>query len=296
MVLTKTNLDLLEETAELSKTLGISTFCATKALPNISTSNNREFLLNTNEAIDSINRIDSVSHKLDLPVDVLGCYPKCLLAKTNAFERFANRACVAGCTTLTIGPDGKVRPCSHIDRSYGNIFEEPLKNIWDRMDDWKTNKFVPEECSNCSLFNMCRGGCRVNNPQNDLHCLDYYADVEYLKAKNFEIKLLNKNRARVSAPLGPFIVNPDVNFREESFGFLIFGGSQKMIIQFVNQKAGSYLKCQKENGREFTVIDFVESSGAKTEEDKEKVKELFSKFIAKRILILKQKGGIKNEK
>lgn len=291
MVLTKNNLNSLEETAQLSKTLGIRTFCATKALPNISVPSNRDFLLNTSEAIESINRIDEISKKIGLSVDILGCYPKCLLIKSNAFSRFLNRSCVAGCTTLTIGADGNVRPCSHMDKSYGNVFEESLKDIWNKMDDWKMDKFVPKECFGCLLFNTCRGGCRVNNPKNDLCEIDDYTDVNYFKLNESKI-ILPKSKIEKKVPLnGEFLANPNINFREEEFGFLIFGNEHNIIIQFVNKSVGNFLQFRKEKSISFSFLNFLDNSGAKTENEKTQVENLFYKFFKKRIVILKKEGG-----
>ena len=128
MVLVKNNMHALRRTANLVKELGVRTFCATKALPNHAGSD-RSFLLSNDEILWALNELVSIERDIGINVETLGCNPKCLLSGTDAYNRFYHSTCVAGKTTVTIGADGNVRPCSHIRESYGNIFEDELADI-----------------------------------------------------------------------------------------------------------------------------------------------------------------------
>ena len=87
------------------------------------------------------------------------------------------------------------------------------------------------------------------------------------------------------------LVNPNIYFRGEEFGFLIFGNEHKTTIQFVNNSAGNFLQSRKEKGESFSFLNFLDNSGAKTENEKIKVKNLFCKFFKKSIIIHEKKGG-----
>jgi MoaA/NifB/PqqE/SkfB family radical SAM enzyme len=55
--------------------------------------------------------------------------------------------CTAAVTKLNILPDGRVTPCVFVPRSYGNIRNQSLKNIWAKMVEfdkmWKPSGYCP---------------------------------------------------------------------------------------------------------------------------------------------------------
>lgn len=185
MVLMRENISSIMTTACLAKELGARAFCATKALPNIS-SFKGDFLLSSDEVIKSLDDLMNIEKLLKIPVDILGCYPRCLLVGTRAYRRFSHRTCVAGCTTVTIGADGNVRPCSHLEISYGNIFNESLGSIWKNMNGWRKNEFIPKKCLDCFFIDSCRGGCRVNALTPGLDNMDIHANPDKINNGVFE--------------------------------------------------------------------------------------------------------------
>jgi radical SAM protein with 4Fe4S-binding SPASM domain len=83
--------------------------------------------------------------------------------------------------TCTVGANGEVRPCSHLDISYGNILEEPFLEIWGRMDDWRRGDHLPTQCRACSARSLCGGGCRMEGRMRSggsLNVIDPYAMPE----------------------------------------------------------------------------------------------------------------------
>jgi radical SAM protein with 4Fe4S-binding SPASM domain len=75
---------------------------------------------------------------------------------------FLNRKCQSGRIGIAVSSNGDVRPCAHNTTSYGNIFQNNLKSIWSKMEDWRSSQYVPQECMECSWLNRCNGGCRTN--------------------------------------------------------------------------------------------------------------------------------------
>lgn len=280
MVLMHDNLHGMKALADLAKQLGVRTFCATKALSNTHTGN--AFLLTKEEVLWSLRELIGIERALNLPVDILGCYPKCLLADTEAYQRFFHRVCVAGKTTLTIGADGGVRPCSHAIVSYGNIFSEALSDIWQKMKKWRNNEILPDQCRECKILTWCTGGCRMNTLTQSISDKDIYADRTLLDGMQEHQLSPHVYSSNSSVPSEVFI-HPKVGFREESFGALFFRYDRPAII-FVNQSTKKFLQ-SIEKGQNFSLDIFLQKSGAVSENDHLKVKHLYSKLIHKGILI-----------
>jgi len=282
MVLMRENLHAMEVTARLAKNLGVRTFCATKALPNTHAPDGA-FLLSIEQVHWSLAELMRIEKLLEIPVDILGCYPRCLLADTPAYQRFSHRTCVAGYTTVTIGADGNVRPCSHMETSYGNILHESLADIWQKMDGWRKGEFIPEECHGCPVMAACRGGCRVNTLTPGLKNMDCYADPRRLVGLPQE-RLAPRLPKEIGNIPTRVIVCPQVRFRNESFGALVYR-TDPLAIVLVNHSAAAFLRRAAEKGERFNFSFFLEQSGARTESERRSVERLYQKLIWKGFLI-----------
>ncbi len=282
MVLMRENLHKMENTARLAKKLSVLTFCATKALPNTHLPDST-LLLSTEEVQWSLAELIRIEKLLDIHVDILGCFPKCLLAGTPAYQRFSHRTCVAGSTTITIGVDGNVRPCSHMQTSYGNILEQPLVDIWQKMRGWREDEFIPEDCRDCQVVATCRGGCRVNTLTPGLKNMDRYADkgrLVCLPQQNLT-SCLSDNTKEIPTKV---IMHPQTGFRNESFGALVYRNNPLSII-LLNHSIVAFLKKMAETKDEFDFAYFLEHSGAKTENEYKKVDRLFQRLVLKGFLV-----------
>lgn len=291
MVLMRENLHAMEDTARLAKSLGVRAFCVTKALPNTHAPDGA-FLLSAEEVRWSLTELMRLERLLDMPVDILGCYPRCLFVDTDVYQRFSHRTCVAGYTTATIGADGNVRACSHMETSYGNILREPLADIWQKMKGWREGAFVPEECRGCLVVAACRGGCRVSTLALGLQNMDIYADPRRLK---------DISRARPAPHLPEkadeipmrVTVHSQARFRSEAFGALIYR-TNPLALVLVNHSAATFLVAMAEKGEVFDLSTFLERSGAKTENERRSVEYLYRKLVRKGFLATpteRQKGG-----
>ena len=70
-------------------------------------------------------------------------------------------SCTAGRSIIQIDPEGNVKLCPMVSNSYGNILDEGLDVVWQRMGEWSEDKYVPETCKPCDLVEICRGACRA---------------------------------------------------------------------------------------------------------------------------------------
>lgn len=293
MVIRNDNIHAMFETAAIAKKLGARSFCATRVLPNVAGGDN-SFLLSREELLFSLGVLMRIEKELMIPVDILGCYPKCLLVGTWFFERFYHRICVAGCTTLTIGADGAVRPCSHVNIGYGNVLDEPLEAIWNRMDDWRDGKFFPTSCLSCTLLDSCRGGCRVNNQGSDLSNEDMHTAryrLDDLTAGSIKPGVI---REAIEVPSG-LVVHPNTRFRKEAFGATVYRNDYPTIV-LLNRRVTEFLKQELFHREAITPSGFLQYSGAISDGEKKSVMNLYRKLYRKKILVEpEQKGGEKNE-
>jgi MoaA/NifB/PqqE/SkfB family radical SAM enzyme len=63
---------------------------------------------------------------------------------------FEKAGCTAAVTKFNILPDGNVTPCVFVPLSYGNIHEEPLKDIWKRMSEFDRCCKPAGKCPMCN--------------------------------------------------------------------------------------------------------------------------------------------------
>lgn len=164
MVITKDNLNEIRSSAKAMKALGCRSFAATPMGLNM-TYPRLDLLLSVQEVQKVIDDLIWIEDNLDMHVDVMEALPKCVFPEKILSEKhaFLNRKCQAGRTVISVSCNGDVRPCAHNPVSYGNILKEDLTDIWAKMNDWRSSKFVPEDCKLCSWLNRCNGGCRTSS-------------------------------------------------------------------------------------------------------------------------------------
>lgn len=163
MVVTKENLHEIRATAEKMHELGCKSFAATPMGLNVEYPR-LDLLLSVEEVRKVIADLLWIEQHLHMKVDVLEALPKCVFPESILEGRhaFLNRKCQAGRTVIAVSCNGDVRPCAHNPFSYGNILKEDLRDIWQKMSDWRSLQYVPEECTDCAWLNRCNGGCRTS--------------------------------------------------------------------------------------------------------------------------------------
>lgn len=163
MVVTKDNLHEVRLTAEKMKSLGCKSFAATPMGLNVEYPR-LDLLLSVADVRKVIADLLWIEENLKMRVDILEALPKCVFPEDvlKSKHSFLNRKCQAGRTVIAVSCNGDVRPCAHNPYSYGNLLEEDLRDIWQQMSEWRSAKYVPEECKDCAWLNRCNGGCRTS--------------------------------------------------------------------------------------------------------------------------------------
>lgn len=224
MVVSQKNKQFIKETAVFVKSLGIKHFNSTRAGCPGNCSDFSEMSLNLQDFRDYLAELHDIGKQEQMSVGVLESYPLCAIKEVNCYKSFIGRRCSAAVTTLTIASDGNIRPCSHLDVAYGNIFKEDLASVWARMQEWRDGKLLPSECSSCEILAWCGGGCRMEAKMKNgsLSAIDPYMssqDVGYTASELAKIKY----QASASYSLPPmFRLNPKIRWRTEKFGAVVF--------------------------------------------------------------------------
>ena len=229
MVVTQANETQVYETGKFAHALGVTAFSATKAAPPPNCEDFSRLSISQGSLRNSLDQLLALHEEFDMNIDILEPYPLCAMRDISRYKLFSRKRCNAGVTTCTIGAKGEIRPCSHADIIYGNIFTEPLKQVWEKMSEWRDGSFVPELCLNCRFFRLCGAGCRMEaKSRGDIRGLDPYAgkpeDVIYFDQKK-AIKPLSEGLLHL-----PLSINPNLKAREEEFGAIVALGKGMSVL------------------------------------------------------------------
>lgn len=242
MVVSQRNKGLVRETAKFVKSLGLKQFSSTRAgcpgnCPDFS-----DFSLSIADFRAYLRELHDVGIEQQMNVGVLGSYPLCAIKEVREFKAFTGRRCLAGVTTLTVAVDGSVRPCSHLDMSYGNIFSDDLSSIWQKMSRWRDGSLLPNHCKSCEALRWCGGGCRMEAKMRNhsLSAPDPYCvpeDSDYVVGELSRAQEIGANPFTFPQALS---INPRARWRKESFGGVVFVGPR--FAAYLNDDAMNFLK------------------------------------------------------
>ncbi len=257
MVVSRKNQHLIRETGNLARSLRLKSFNSTRAGCPGNCFNFSEFSLNLQEFRLYLEKLHTFGDTEKMPVDVLSSYPLCGIKEVDRYQKFASRRCMAGVNTLTLSVTGEVRPCSHFDVSYGNLLQEDLSVIWQKMTEWRDGSLIPAVCQSCKVLPWCGGGCRMEAKMRNgsPSGLDPYAspsDADYVFGQL-------KGRRKESSSLPVTVrLNPKIRWRLEDFGAAIFAGTR--FACYLNHKGLELIKSLS-HGLDLSTADLIKRSG-----------------------------------
>jgi len=162
MVVTQTNFQFIRSTAIDLVKLGIKRFAATPVSLNVEYPDYKSLLTKSQIRV-LLEDLDWCADNLGLGIDILEPLPKCFFPDW-CWEKgspLTKRSCQAGRMSVSMSNIGDIRPCSHNPIIYGNIFQQSLESIWDKMSIYR-NGAIPNICKHCPSSPFCNGGCRTN--------------------------------------------------------------------------------------------------------------------------------------
>lgn len=216
-VVDKTNFRDIYTLGQVLKNLGVESFNATRFVP--ATTEQLKKTLNRKEMIEFLDQMLELNNE-GLQVGTLNPIPHCF-ENGKYLPISKGRGCSAGLTSAGIGVNGDLRACQHTDIVYGNILEEGLQTVWNKVPTWKENN-LPKQCEPCSEKSSCGGGCRqyavIQN--GSLDSLDPL----------FTKPLLNEQNKIISNYQGEYMFFDNLKVRSEKQGGIIFKDTTNYVV------------------------------------------------------------------
>ncbi|MDP6054541.1 MAG: radical SAM protein, partial [Candidatus Latescibacteria bacterium] len=164
MVLMRSNLGQVYQTAELLSQLGVQKLFFTRSVPPVSQSEpDTELDVGPEEMKGALDAALQAKADFGIQVGSLVSYPLCFLGDLEKYADFVGRGCPSQSGhRMSINATGDIHACVHEDESYGNVFESPLAEIYQtRMRKWHDQRFYYEGCRGCEYIEICESGCSM---------------------------------------------------------------------------------------------------------------------------------------
>ncbi len=164
MVLMRSNLGQVYQTAELLSQLGVQKLFFTRSVPPVSQSEpDTELDVGPEEMKGALDAALQAKADFGIQVGSLVSYPLCFLGDLEKYADFVGRGCPSQSGhRMSINATGDIHACVHEDESYGNVFESPLAEIYQtRMRKWHDQRFYYEGCRGCEYIEICESSCSM---------------------------------------------------------------------------------------------------------------------------------------
>ncbi len=243
VVVTKYNIDKLEELCVFLDRHRISVLALTRVVPPSYKSNDAAFLLDRTDVNRIVDFLKKVKDKYGVRVTSLCSLPFCLVDDTKAVNLFSTK-CAAGIIGCCINAiSGEITPCAHNENSYGNIYNEGLNKVWKKMNSWRNGEYIPTECKKCRMLSACGGDCRLTNIR--------IGEKPYSLDGTCNIDLTSSQAYVTYDKKATYSFNNKTILREESFGAVVSIGVNEFYVTTPVYK----LLCVLRNWRSFTNKD-----------------------------------------
>ena len=235
MVVNRLNYGSVRKTAEYVRSIGATRFGATPM--SLNPLYPRKDLLLTNEEVrNMLYELRAIHDELGMDIDVMEALPKCAIPEEFVREGlfFTKRKCQAGLTTAAVSANGDVRPCTHNPKSYGNMLETPLEDIWKTMGSWRDTSYIPDDCLDCALLSRCHGACRINAMTQNGSLKG--RDIWMTRKITPEEVVLNSEVRKLDADTRVRFMKVSWKFRKETEGYTLVFGRNGRQIAMVNDE------------------------------------------------------------
>jgi radical SAM protein with 4Fe4S-binding SPASM domain len=161
-VVSRMNIDSLEETFELSVALGARSILLIRFLPGGAGLKRHDLLLTRAEVERAYGILDGVCGHYGVTGAVGVPNIPCVIDES-AYSHVEFSSCGAGRNWFVIDPSGELRICNHSPAVYGNVLERAFGEILRHptLQRFSRSEVHPPGCSECPKVGSCRGGCRA---------------------------------------------------------------------------------------------------------------------------------------
>ena len=172
--LTSANYTNFEEIAMMAAEWGVHQYSVNKFEPaGLGVNNFAKLMPTVDQFKNLLSQMIRVQKKTKMLVGFCTAIPYCLDLRMAEYGLLSN--CGAGVSFLSVSPDGEVRICNQSSTSYGNILKSDIIEIQNnkKINEFRNKSWVTKPCSSCFLFDLCLGGCKVDNSIDQKYCVDY---------------------------------------------------------------------------------------------------------------------------
>lgn len=111
----------------------------------------------------ALENVDKVHEQLGIKISVEDPFPLC--AMEERYRKYMH-PCEWGYTKAALNGNGDLTRCGADPRyMLGNIFERPIKELWEHspiLKEFRQKKHLPDECKKCKMLVQCGGGCSLS--------------------------------------------------------------------------------------------------------------------------------------
>ena len=106
-----------------------------------------------------------IRERLGITVGSVRPLPLCIIGEHKKHHEIRGSRCTTGCERFSINMmDGSVEACSQHKKIYGNIFTDEIDELYERMEEWRSDRFLCQKCAHCPILDECGGACIWSDP------------------------------------------------------------------------------------------------------------------------------------
>ena len=159
--ISKDNVDDIELIPQFVKNYEIDRVSISRVIPPIYDRFSKTNSLSNSDIIKIADTLVRINEELGIPVTSSHPLPICVIGDNPRYNIIEAQRCRTGTKYCAVNlHSGDVIACSQENHVYGNIYTEPLFEIWKKMRLDHGIMNLKEKCINCSLLSKCGGECR----------------------------------------------------------------------------------------------------------------------------------------
>lgn len=260
MVITRRNMHQVYETAKLVAGMGCQRLFVTRAVPPTyaNTEVDSDYTLTPEEQRRALDDAIRAKEEFGIAIGTLVSYPLCFLGDLERYRDFVGRGCPSQSGhRMSINASGESHVCVHEEEGYGNVFEAPITEIYQkRMRKWHDGSYHYEGCRGCPYENICESGCSMS-------AVGHYGshaakDPLYVGPHAFTRHFVMVEDAQVLAAIDAgqrFVAPRRLRFRQED-GFHLLNVRWANSFPVENEVA-AFLMRHRDSGESFSLAEFT---------------------------------------
>ncbi|MEI7562650.1 MAG: radical SAM protein [bacterium] len=260
------NVDHVYKTAQmLIRDFEIIRFCFAPISPNYK--NHEQYAVVDNSIQTIFDQIIKISEEFKIDVKNSRPLPICALEKMD--KRLAQYDLFRGCTMgvvngMTIDLNGNFKPCPVMQNPIGNVFQHSLQEIkelmsvYDGTDINKLKNVSPDECFDCKVFDVCKGGCKTEALAVS-NCFKTKSKYQgHIQDDTRLLEMIMKDQELVLDT--PCRIKPTMKWRQDSEDVFIVRGERFALLNKYEFDILNYLQSLDS----FNPLDFVKNNNLLT--------------------------------